>query len=192
MLLVANIISFVANAFFTIAAIFKSKNKILITQSVCHGLSIATEVMTSAYGGLSQDSVSLVRNIGLLFIKNNKKAQIIFSIVCVVVALSLGITLNILLNDNVWYGYLPVMASFQYSVVVILAFVIKFKELNDELIIKISLIINSACWSLYGFFVKLYPIMGFNIVTAILSIISIIIIFHQKKLIKFHQNEIAE
>ena len=63
---------------------------------------------------------------------------------------------------------------------------LKISELKSEIIIKIGLIINSFIWTTYGFFVKLYPIMIFNIITIILCIISFIRIII---IIKKHNNE---
>ena len=192
-LIIANIISFVGNTLFTISALLKSKRKILIFQSINHGLAIVSEYMMDAFSAMAQESVSLTRNFILLFLKiKNEFVKFILNIICVIVAVSLGVTLNILLNDNVWYGYLPVLGNLFYSSGVIIAFMIKNNALKSEMFIKIGLLINSVLWALYGYYVLLYPIMIFNIINIvfyIISIIRIIIVKYKKTNIIMDDNK---
>ena len=192
-LIIANIISFVGNTLFTISALLKSKRKILIFQSINHGLAIVSEYMMDAFSAMAQESVSLTRNFILLFLKiKNEFVKFILNIICVIVAVSLGVTLNILLNDNVWYGYLPVLGNLFYSSGVIIAFMIKNNALKSEMFIKIGLLINSVLWALYGYYVLLYPIMIFNIINivfCIISIIRIIIVKYKKTNIIMDDNK---
>ena len=66
------------------------------------------------------------------------------------------------------------MGTIIYSTGVIISFMVEMRDIKSELIIKIALGINSIVWALYGFFIKLYPILIFNIITLILVIISIV------------------
>ena len=179
--IIANVLSFIGNSLFTISAILKSKLKIVLFQSGNYIFAIVAEAMVSAWAGLVQESVALVRNIILLFVKDNKIAKLIVSVCCVLAGLIIGIILNITKSDNVWYGYLPIAGSLIYSTVVILAFMINLDALNAELIIKIGLLVNSVLWATYGFFAPLYPIAIFNIINVVLCIISIIRVFIYKK-----------
>lgn len=173
-LIIANILSFIGNLLFTTSSVLKSKKKILLFQSTNHVLAIISEIMTTAYSGVVQEVVALIRNFVLLFIDpKNKIAKLIISIACVVVAVVAGVLINYYLSDNVWHGYLPIIATVIYSSGVIFAFMVKMSERQSEFIIKSSLIFNGILWGTYGFLVKLYPIMIFNILTIILSIIAI-------------------
>jgi len=58
----------------------------------------------------------------------------------------------------------------------VLVFIIKFKETTVELLMKLGMIINSIIWIIYGYFIKLYPVMIFNVLNITLCIISIIFI----------------
>ena len=186
-LIIANILSFVGNFLFTAASLFKSKKKILLFQSSNYVFAIISEAMTEAYSGLVQEATSLLRNIVLLFVKtNNKIIKLIITLFFVLIAVTIGVIINITVSNNIWYGYLPICGTIVYSTAVILAFMLKISELKSEIIIKIGLIINSFIWTTYGFFVKLYPIMIFNIITIILCIISFIRIII---IIKKHNNE---
>jgi len=174
-LIIANVLSLIGNALFTLSSILKSKKKILLFQSSNYIFAIISEAMTKAYSGLVQEATSLIRNIVLLFIKTPTKAvKLIISITAVVVAVTVGVLINIFVSDNVWYGYLPISGTIVYSTAVILAFMINMSEIKAEIVIKVGLLINSIIWSLYGYFVMLYPIMIFNIITIILCIISFI------------------
>ena len=186
-LIIANILSLIGNALFTLSSIFKSKKKILLFQSSNYVFAIISEAMTEAYSGLVQEATSLLRNIVLLFVKtNNKIIKLIITLFFVLIAVTIGVIINIIVSNNIWYGYLPICGTIVYSTAVILAFMLKISELKSEIIIKIGLIINSFIWTTYGFFVKLYPIMIFNIITIILCIISFIRIII---IIKKHNNE---
>jgi hypothetical protein len=174
-LIIANVLSLIGNALFTLSSILRNKKKILLCQSSNYVLAVISEFMTKAYSCMVQEAMSFIRNIILLFVKSkNKIAKLIITLVCVTIAVVAGILINIFVSDNVWYGYLPVCGTIVYSTAVILAFMINCHEITSEFIIKIGLLINSFIWTSYGFFVKLYPIMIFNIITIILCIISII------------------
>lgn len=184
-LIIANILSFIGNTLFTLSALLKSKRKILLFQSANHILAIVAEAMMNAYSALAQEAVSLTRNMILLFL-NIKSAlvKLILNIICVIVAVTTGVLLNIFLNDNVWYGYFPVIGNLFYSIGVIMAFMIKSNPLNSEAIIKIGLFINSVLWAIYGYYVELYPIMIFNIINTVfcvISIVRIIVLFKKAK-----------
>jgi hypothetical protein len=174
-LIVANVLSFIGNTLFTLSALLKSKRKILLFQSGNYVLAIVSEAMMSAYSALAQEAVSLTRNMILLFLKvKSEIVKLVLNIICVIVAVTVGVLLNIFLNDNVWYGYLPILGNICYSFGVIVAFMIKDNPLKSEAFIKVCLLINSVLWAIYGYYVELYPILIFNIINIVFCIISIV------------------
>ena len=91
-LIIANILSLIGNTLFTLSSIFKEKNKILLLQNSNYVLAIISEYMTAAYSGMVQESMSLLRNIILLFVKtNSKKVKLIITLSCVIIAVTAGI-----------------------------------------------------------------------------------------------------
>ena len=186
--IIANVLSFIGNTLFTLSALLKSKRKILIFQSGNHILAIISEFMMSAYSALSQEAVSLTRNLILLFLNiKSEVVKLVLNVICVVVAVTVGVLLNIFLNDNVWYGYLPVIGNLFYSTGVVIAFMIKNSPLKSEASIKICLFVNSVLWAIYGFYVELYPIMIFNIINMVfctISMVRIIVLAHKAKRIE--------
>ncbi|MDE5856263.1 MAG: YgjV family protein, partial [Anaeroplasmataceae bacterium] len=121
-----------------------------------------------------QDGISIIRNIFILLNKNNKVWNIIF----IVSAAVLGTVFNIVLQLDqpvlIAVGFLPVLASLQYSIVILLPNV-KVPQ------IKASLACSSICWLIYGLFLKNYSMAIFNAAIFIVSIASIIQYGIQKK-----------
>ena len=136
----------------------KEKKQILITQNANHFLNGIAQALMQGYSGMIQDFVSFVRNIVILFNKNNKLLSIIFIV--------LGLTLGLIFNNNGWLGLLPVISSLVYSVVVLFS--------NNEIIIKIIICINNICWAIYCYAILLYTGLIFNIVALVFAIISLI------------------
>lgn len=176
--IIANILSLIGNIFFTLSSIFRNKRTILSFQTVNFTLGTVSEVLQNAWSGFAQDSMNLVKALILLFVNESKKKMIVaINLFCMVLSFAGGIILNIVLAENVWYGYPPVFSTFALSLVMLLAFVLNQDEKKNELMIKTVLIINGMCWCVYGFFVQLYPIMIFNGITIVLSFFTIIRLF---------------
>lgn len=174
-LIIANILSLMGNTLFTTSALLKSKKKILVFQNSNHILSTIAEILQKAYSATVQEMASFFRNIVLLFVKDyKKKTKLVISIIFLVIAVVAGVLFNIYLSGNVWYGYLPISASIIYSTFVIITFIKTLDEKVAEILIKIGLIFNSIIWITYGFFIQLYPVMIFNTITLVLSIITIV------------------
>jgi len=182
LLLIANILTFIGAGIATVAALFKAKRRVLLFQSVNHVLEIIAQFMTKAYSGMVQEIITLVYSVVILFVKSTKKApKIIISVLCLVAGLVIGIVVNVLFSGNIWYGYFPIAAAAIYAIFVIIAFFADKDELKGDLLLKIGLMINVACWSIYSWFVKLYPAMAFNGVAFIFAAISVIRILMSMK-----------
>lgn len=187
-LIIANILSLIGNTLFTTSALLKSKKKILVFQNSNYILSTIAEILQEAYSATVQEMTAFFRNIVLLFVKDDKKkTKLVVSLIFLFIAVVAGVLLNIFLSDNIWYGYLPICATIVYSSFVIYTFVKTLDERVAEILIKIGLIFNSIFWLTYGFFIMLYPVIIFNCLTLILSIITIVIRgkeLHKEKLEK--------
>ena len=184
-LLIANIITFVGMTIATVAALFNSKRRVLLFQSVNHVLEIIAQFMTKAYSGMVQEIITLVYSVTILFVKSTKKApKIIISAICLVAGLVLGVIINVKFSGNVWYGYLPIAAAAIYTLFVLIAFFADKDAVKGDLLLKIGLLINMSLWGVYGVFVKLYPIIVFNgvaLVFATISLVRIVIALQHRK-----------
>ena len=191
-LLIANILSLMGNTLFTSSALLKSKKKILVFQNSNYILSTIAEILQKAYSATMQEMTAFFRNIVLLFVKDDKKkTKLVVSLIFLVIAVVGGVLFNIFLSGNVWYGYLPICATIVYSSCVIYTFIKTIDDRVAEIIIKVGLIFNSIFWATYGFFVMLYPVIIFNIITLILSVITIVVRTKELKREKSHSNEIC-
>ena len=178
-LVTANILSFLGNITFTSSSVFKKKELILLLQSIAHTLSSIAEIITKAYCGLVQEVSSLLRDIVLVFVKEDKRMlKIAISIVFVVIGSIVAIVLNIILKQNNWYDYAPVLATILYTVFLVIS---EFKGENGIVYLKVGLILNSIGWIIYTLFYKLYPPTIFNSITIVSSIITIIKYYIDKK-----------
>ncbi len=192
-LLIANIITFVGTAIATVAALFKEKRRVLLFQSANHVLEVIAQFMTKAYSGMVQEIITLIYNVVILFVKSTKNTpKVIVSVLCLVAGLVIGVVINVKFSGNVWYGYLPIAAAAIYTAFVIVAFFADGDEAKGDLWLKIGLMINAACWSAYGWFVRLYPVMAFNGVAFVFAAISIVRIVLSKKTIPAASSAEAE
>lgn len=172
--IVGNILTLIGMILFVISSFCNKKRDILLFQTGNHALSVIGESFLGQISGGIQDGVSIIRNIFILCHKNNK----VWNIVFIVLGVVLGTVFNIVfqLDDPfmIGIGFLPVFASFQYSIVVLLP---NMKVPH----IKSSLAVSSICWCIYGLFSKNYPMAVFNIIIFVSSIVSVIIYFVRKE-----------
>lgn len=176
-LIIANALSFIGQVSFAISGFFKKKKVIISLQSINHFLCSTAMLLQKAFSGMVQDAVQLMKNIILLFIpEDKKKIKLVLGIICIILGIAIGIPINIYLNGNPWYGYLPIIASSAYSTIVLITFVKEMTQESSELIIKLALVLNCSLWGTYALIVKLYTIFVFNMGIILIAFISIIMI----------------
>lgn len=165
-----NILTLIGMILFVISSFCTRKKDILLFQTGNHSLSVIGEAFLGQISGAIQDGVSILRNIFILLNKNNKVWNIIF----IATGAILGTLFNVIfqLDEPVLMavGFLPVIASLQYSIVVLLP---KVKVPQ----IKASMAFSSICWLIYGLFLKNYSMAIFNAIIFTVSIVSIILYF---------------
>ena len=171
--IIATVLSTLAMVMFIVSAAIKNKKKVILNQSAAQVFLIFSEAVSGAWSSIIQDVVSLIRNIFVYFKKNTNKVNITL----IVVGLVIGIYANIF-SDNFftpwkgislspWYGYLPVIANLEYSIVIL-------KKDIDIKWIKFSFGVSCLLWGVTFLIMgKALIISGFlNICTAIVSFIS--------------------
>ncbi len=168
--IIGNVLSGIGLLLFFISSIVRYKKNILLLQTGNHIFGFVAEVCIAQYSGAVQEVVSICRNILILFHKNNKITSIFF----IVLGVALGVTFNIFFNGNNPWGYLPVFAAFEFSVIILIPNI-------KEYWIKIAMCVSTVCWGIYGFKFKNYVMLGANVITFISSFISIFLYFHKQK-----------
>lgn len=179
--IVGNVLSGIGLFLFFISSLLKNKKKILWLQTGNHTFGLAAELCTAQYSGAVQDIVSIIRNLSIIYHKNNKALSVLF----IVVGLILGIVSNIMWNDNNPWGYLPVFAALEYSIVILIPNI-------KTPWIKLAMCVSTVCWAIYGFVFKNYAMMAANIITFFTSLISIFIYFHTKNKLEINEVDADE
>ena len=110
-LLIANIISLAGNVIATVAALLRSKRKVLLFQSTNNFLAGVSEIMMKAYSGVVQEAISIIRNFLFVFVKEKRAAKIAVGGLCLVAGVVAGVLFNVWLSNNVWYGYFPIVGT---------------------------------------------------------------------------------
>ncbi len=162
-----NVLTGIGMFLFFLSSFFKSKQNIVFLQTGNHTLSSIGQICLKQYSGSIQDAVSIIRNIFILCKKNNKYLNWFF----IALGLILGIVLNVVLNLKDGFllaiGFLPVFASFQYSVIIL------FPNIKVPFI-KASMSISCICWTIYGLFLKNYSMVVSNIIIFVVAVIAVI------------------
>lgn len=171
LLLTAYIISIVGYALFAVASGLKKKNHLLICQSTANALCAVAEGMTGLWSGLVQDAVNFIRNIFVL----KKWMNTILAIIFIVLGTGIGIFVFIYDFEHAkWWGLLPVFATLEYSIIILIP------RVRIE-VVKVSIMVSSLCWSVYGYGMNFIPTLAFNLLSFVLAVISLIVIIVKRR-----------
>jgi len=169
--IVGNVLSLIGMSLFVLSSLPKTKNKILITQNFSHFFNACAEACTKQYAGVVQEFINFIRNLVVIKNKNNKYILILL----IALGLIIGILVNVFFNNNDLIGYLPILSTFGYSIIVLI------KDIK-VLYIRLAVMVSSTCWAIYGFCYLNYVMMIFNIASFIITLIQVIILlFFTKK-----------
>lgn len=166
-IIIGNILTALGMTLFFLSSFLKTKKKILIFQTGNHTLSSIGQLFLNQYSGAIQDFVSIIRNICIIFNKNTKFLNYFF----IILGLALGVGFNVWLNYNKTFdlimGFLPVFASLQYSVIILLPNVKVYQ-------IKLSMILSCICWTIYGLIYLNYSMAISNFIILIANVVILI------------------
>ena len=193
--LIANILAGFGMFLFSISGVFKSKKKILATQTVYHlGFAVPADIMLKGYVGLFQELMSGIRNLFVIFKKNGRIVNIIIIIIAVLLSgfgmyveaygLNLGFIQIAPIFENCngygdylarggWMGFLPIVANLQYSIIVL--------KVKNPVLLRISLMISAASWAIYCFYINSFISAGFNILSFVINGVQLGIYLHYAK-----------
>lgn len=160
--ILSNIIGGIGMSMFLISSLIKSKKNILCIQNVGHVIGIIAEALSMTYSSIVQEIISIIRNVITLKGKNSN----VVNIVLVVLGTIVGIIINIVIDGNLWYGYLPVLGNAEYT------FCIVNDKLVNERNLKLSLATSNFLWAIYFILCGLYVSGIFNAVVGCTSIYS--------------------
>ena len=158
----SNIIGGIGMSMFLISSLIKSKRNILNVQNLGHIIGIIAEAMSQTYSSIVQEIISIIRNLITLKGKNSHAMNVFL----VSIGAIIGIIINIVVDGNLWYGYLPVIGNAEYT------FCVVNDRLIDEKHLKLSLAASNFLWAIYFLLCGLYVSGIFNIVVGCTSLYS--------------------
>lgn len=170
--IVANILSATGMLFIATSTIFKNKKGILIFQSINQILSGIAFVLLKAYSGLAMSIATLIINGFALFNKQNKKLNIFFIILILLLGASGIVIDNVTAKTAIplylnLISLLPIICNVEYNLIVLTS-----KE--STVLIRIGFLVSCLLWAIYSYFYKNYSGIVFNILAIIINIISAI------------------
>lgn len=171
--IIANVISAIGMFLLAISTIFKNKKGILIIQSVAQVFTGTSFILLQAYSGACVCLAVIIISVFTLLDKQNNKLNIFFLTLIIVLGVGGIIIDNITSNTKVplylnLVSILPIISNFEYN------FIVLYSK-NSTFYIRIGFLISCILWVIYNFFYKNYSGVGFNLLSVVISIISIIV-----------------
>ena len=155
-MIIANIIALIASILMVYSGIINNKKKIIYVQTIQIGLLIISNALLGGITGTITNSVDCIRNILCYKNKLNFKEKIIL--------MTISAILSICFNNLGIIGFLPVIATIIYTLLM---------DTKDIIKLKIVLIVTSILWCVYSVVIKSYSSAVFNILNIITNSISI-------------------
>lgn len=163
-LIVGNLCSLLAMGTDSLSSAQKTAKQVLWVQNLSQLLYCIGTILLGGYSGAAQNVVSIIRN--LIAIKQISKKWIQWTLVV------LGIVLGLAFNNIGWVGLLPVIANFQYTLVV-------FRFRGNEKILKISFLASALMFAVFsGAILNVVGIFT-NLVVAVTTFIFLVKPKHQ-------------
>lgn len=165
MIIIGNMISFVAACFTISSSYAKTNYQTYIQQSIqCFLLAIAS-IFFHSYSGLATLLLCSIRNYIVAIDKFNKT-------LCILFLISLGL-IGILVNNLGVVGLIPVFATLIYTIGSLI--------LNDEILVKLHVILNLFLWAVYDFFILDIMSICVDTFSIIVAFVAIYQIYKQRK-----------
>ena len=155
-IIIGNVLTVIAMIFMLIAVSQKDNKKLIIIQGVSHFFFALSGIVLKGYSGVVQDVIGFVRNLAISKRIINKSIRI-----CLLTA---SVVFGLTLNNKGLIGVLPVVGTFQYTLV-------STNEKSQNKTVQLSIIVNSILMIFYSIAINNYA----NIMTN-----SLIIIFSLK------------
>lgn len=162
--LIGNIIALIASILMVVASYIKSKNNIIIVQSIQICLFVISNLILGGITGAIINAANLIRNI-LCYKDKLTKLNII--IICLLVTI-----LSLCFNNLSLIGLIPLISSLVYTI---------FMNTKSPFKFKILILISMISWAIYDFTIKSYTSGIFDVISALACIISL---FQLKKTTK--------
>ena len=162
--LIGNIIALLGCTIMVLVGLIKQKKKILAVQCVQFVLQGAANLILGGVSGFVANFVSIFRNIAFFKFKNTVWLKLFF--------IALQVALSIPSLKNGFINYLPLLSGVIFT---------WFLDLENEVHLKIVIIIAQVMWLYYDFVHVNYVSVAFDTFTLISTVIGIFLILNDRK-----------
>ncbi len=158
-LILGNLCSLLAMVTDSISATQKTAKGILWVQNLSQLIYCAGAILLEGYSAAAQNAVSLLRNLAAIYEIRNPIVE--WSLI------GLGVVLGAWCNNLGLMGWLPIIASTQYSIVI-------FRFPGNERALKLSLLISCIMFAIFS--IVIFNVVGIvtNLVIAATALFSLI------------------
>ncbi|MCF0111316.1 MAG: YgjV family protein [Erysipelotrichaceae bacterium] len=151
-ILIANIISFIAQMFLLYATSRKTKHDMLFFMNVFSVIVCISTSILGGYTGVILNIIGIIRNLCVMKEINNRTLNWFLIL--------LALVLGFLFNQSGIVGILLLFAAFQENVIIL-------NPNNSIIVLKLSSAFASFCWAAFAFYIKDYTNATFNTVNTI-------------------------
>ena len=162
-IIVGNVCSFCAMITNSVSGTRKKHKEILGIQIISFLFYGAGSFILKGYSSTVQNGVGILRNItAIKGIKNKVLGKIVeWSLI------ALGVALGIVFNNRGVFGWLPIVANFEYSIAV-------FYLKNNQRLLRYAFIANLLMYSVFAAVISDYVSIAANLIAAITTVVFLI------------------
>lgn len=140
-LIIANVFSFIGATLFIISSFMNTKKRMLYIQGADALFNGIACLIRGSYSGMTTNFIGGARNI---LTAKGISPKWLTALIC-----ALLIIIGTIFNDKGLIGYLPIIASVEYTI---------YTALTDDIKhIRIALMINVSLWAIHDFYMLLIP-----------------------------------
>ena len=158
-IIIGNVCSIFAMISDSISGTRKKRSQMLGVQIISQFFYGAGSFILKGYSSVAQNVVAVLRN--LAGIKEVRNRAVEWSLVL------LGVILGAVFNNRGIFGWLPIIANFEYSVSI-------FRFKDNDTALKISFIINMVMYSVFSFIISNYVSGIANFIVAITTAVALV------------------
>lgn len=165
--IIGNIIAFVASIFMVVAGMLNDRKKILVVQTLQMALFIASNIVLKGYTAAVINAISIIRN--MLAYKDKLSDKLTYLL------LGLTIIISILVNNNAIIGLLPLIGTVVFTL-----------NINNKNItkLKLALSLNMFLWFIFDLYIKSFTSAIFDFLSMAAGLITVYQIKMKKEIIK--------
>lgn len=164
-IIIGNLIAFIASISMVIGGLKKEKKSILYFEIIQIGLYVISNILLGGYTGAIINVLNCIRDFLCYKEKLGTREKIIILI--------FAISLSIIFNNLGWIGILPLIASIIY---------ICFMNTKDIVKFKLLIVFSLVMWLIYDLSIKSYTSSAFDFFSILANTISILQLLKKNKL----------